>query len=262
MVTWLRAHRPGFSLRAATAKLPDLSPSLVCKLANGKRALTRDRVESVSLLLALNDREKSYLDSWVATSRRGQENVASTPEVKGATGSRRDGQNHLLADWLHVYVKDAVRLKGFKPEPRTICRLLGGMASEQKVAKSLKFLLHHGFLRINDQGETIEDHHLTTTTDSIPSKKIRAFHKKALEIGKQGIDLFPMEERYSSTIVLPLNESSVSELQEILKGFYDKLLAFAESHSDDQEQLFQVILNMTPVGGKIAKDTDTSQKTD
>ena len=51
--------------------------------------------------------------------------------------------------------------------------------------------------------------------------------------------------------VLPLNKASFLELKEILKEFHERVLAFSEDHANDNEGLYQVLINLSPIGSRF-----------
>jgi hypothetical protein len=61
-------------------------------------------------------------------------------------GRKRSVQNHLLQDWLNVYVRDVAKLMDFEPDPTQLFHTLGGIASSQRIERPLQFLLREGFL--------------------------------------------------------------------------------------------------------------------
>lgn len=246
MIRWHKMRDPSFSVRARTRQSAGCSPSLATQVIQGKRKLTRDRVETFSKLLDLTRSETAYLDRWVERSRAlGKSNglEAVIPRIRALP------QNHLLSDWLNVYVKDACNLFDRMPSVHDLTRVLGGIASPARIARSLSFLMREGFLRKTLDGKLVPQDRLTTTTDDIPNAKIRQFHKHALKVAAAGIETFPIEQRRASAVVLSLNESSVPELQELLREFHEKLQSFCERHPEEKERLFQVLIHFTPIGG-------------
>lgn len=247
MLDWRKSVEPGFSVRKAIASRSGCSPSLVTQVTRGNRRLTRDRVEMFAGLMKLNRQEALYLDQWVATERAP---TRLEPSQADSKRKRRTGpQNHLLSDWLNIYVKDACGLEGFEPDPAKVHRLLGGIAPLKRIEKSLGFLVREGFLRRTLSGKLVVNDALTTTSEDVPNAKIRQFHKKALEIAARSIDLHPVERRRANAVVLPLNDTSLPELNEILKDFYEQLMTFAERHAGESHRLYQVLINFAPVGG-------------
>jgi len=247
MLQWRRETEPEFSIRKESARIGNLSHSLVSQVTRGNRPITRDRVPHFSALLGLKTSETNYLDQWVASERT--ESVPQNSASKGVVLKKRSApSNHFLKDWLNVYVKDAFGLKGASPEPQKIHRALGGIAPLSRIQKSIEFLLKEGFLRRTVDGRIVKNDCITTTTDDIPDAKIRAFHKQALEIAKQAIETYPTDRRRANTLIMTLSPSSTQKLNGLLTHFYEQLIQFLEEHPDDDEQLYQVTLNLTPIG--------------
>lgn len=244
MLDWRRTVDRSFSVRRQVAAM-GCSPTLISQIMRGRRSLTRDRVEAVAKLLTLNEKETAYLDSWVARQRRPLKRKADSEPLQRL----RAPTNHLLTDWLHVYVKDARRLKGFRPDAAVVHRLLGGIASLGRIGRSIDFLLREGFWRRTLEGDIVESEVVTTTTVDVPVAGIRSFHKRALDIAKRGIDLHPPQERHAMAVVLPLNRASFLELKALLSDMQERLTEFAESHPCDNETLYQVVINFCPIGG-------------
>jgi uncharacterized protein (TIGR02147 family) len=194
--------------------------------------------------LALTRQETKFLDQWVSTAHApAAVSAPPRPQV-------RRPQNHLLSDWLHVYVKDALHLHGFEPDPVVIHRLLGGIASVDRIRRSLQFLFREGFFRTTADGRVVLNEPDETSTDELPDARIRAFHKRALDIAKSGIDNYPVEARRADAYVLALNEEHLKALKTILAESMDRVVQFRQDHSQDDERLYQVIMHLTPVGGR------------
>jgi uncharacterized protein (TIGR02147 family) len=147
-------------------------------------------------------------------------------------------------------VKNACGLKDFRPNAACIYRLLGGIASQKQIKRSLDFLLREGYLRRTLDGKTVENDPVMTTTDELYDRRKQQVHRKALEIARRGISVYPWERRRESALILTLNDSSVEELKELLKDFYEKLLLFTEEHAQENEGLYQVLINLSPLGGR------------
>jgi uncharacterized protein (TIGR02147 family) len=252
MIAWHKDSTSGFSIRKEVTRCGGISHTQVSRLGSGKRRLTRDLVEPLSRLLRLNGDERVYLDQWVKCERiEGRRSGATAYNREEETPRRRlrkqTAQNHLLNDWLNVYVKDAVKLNGFSPDPARLFQLLGGIAPPKRMGRSLEFLLREGFLRRTLEGKIVLNETLVTSSDGLPNSKIKSFHKQALAIARRNIDILSVEKRQEAAVVLHLNTESVLELKQLLKEFYARLLEFAEERPDDNEGLYQVLLNFTPI---------------
>lgn len=261
MLAWHRLTTPKFSIRQEVGRTGHVSHTQISRLGSGKRRLTRDLVEPLSRILRLTGDERVFLDRWVKNDRT--ENRASGPLATNTVPARsrprnRPAQNHLLQDWLNVYVRDAAKLKGFNPDVKHLFRAIGGIASPQRIGRSLQFLLREGYLRRTIEGKIVQNEVLVTSSDGLPNSKIRAFHKQALAIARRNIELLPVEKRQEAALVMHLNPESVVELRQMLKGFYERLLQFAEDHPDDNEGLYQVLINLTPISSAEAGGSHAS----
>ena len=175
MLTWHKSCDKRFSIRKETEKISNCSPSLVSLVIKKNRKMTRDRVPAFASLLKLNSTEREYLDSWVARERGPSTTKIASNLITVSKLGRRKPSNHLLNDWLNVYVKDASRIKGFAADPHVIQRIIGNMGPIKRITKSLEFLVKEGFIRLNLDGNLISEGVVSSTTDNIPNQKIKLF---------------------------------------------------------------------------------------
>lgn len=242
MLAWRKEFEKGFSIRKACKDARRCSPALVTLVLAGKKKLMPDRVGDFTAICGLTPNEATAF-----CTRFGFESAPRL--VKPPVGPRIPvkANNHLLSNWLHLYIKDMCRLKSFADDPAVIAKQLGGLASEAQVKRSLQFLLHHGYLKRNQKGALVENEGFTETTEEIPSADIRAFHKRALLMTADNIERVSVNERDAYALVLPLNASSFVELKQLLKDFQMRLAEFADSHQKDNEALYQVVMHLTPI---------------
>ena len=232
-----------FSIRQRTQMAGGCSPALVSQVLTGRRRLTRDQIPTFARLFKLQDFEIRFLDQ---------------PEYRSATDERRvpraprKSKNHLLSNWLNVYVKDLVNLKGFSLEPVALRKMLFGIASEKKIQKSIEYLLAEGFWRKTATRKIIAEEPAVVSTNELPNEKIRSFHKQALRIALRGLDVFPSDRRKSSTVLIACDREKIVELKEMIDGFQAQLLQFIEDHPCGGDDLIQVAVHLTPVGAKNA----------
>lgn len=245
MLAYRKKTEKSFSVLSATQTLRKISPTLVSLILQRKRKITYDRIEEMARLLNLNFQEKIYFRHWLLG-----ESAESVPESKAAS-RRKEVSHHILNDWLNVYVKDCFQMPRIQKNPQLIYQQLGALAPRPRIEKALDFLLREGHLRKTLDGKIVIETNLAVAVDSpVPVKKIRQFHKNALGIAKNALDLFPPTERFASTMTIPLNEKSYGEVLEIVKEFAARLQNFAAHDEETGERLYQFVLNLSPTGGK------------
>ncbi len=232
-----------FSIRSQIRKNPGCSPAYISLLLKGKRNFSRDYLPLVARIFQLKPTEVEYLDSLITPQ------FPLTGEPLKIQKLKRSPRNHLLSDWVNVYVKDCINLNKFSPKTDVIYKILGGVISSKRIEKAIAFLYREGFWRNTLDGKTVPDQPSVITTSGQPTLKIRQFHKAALEIAKKGLDRFPPSRRKAYATVISVNHQGLEELCTLVDRFHHDLQEFIERHPEGNEQLCQVILHLTPLGG-------------
>jgi hypothetical protein len=235
-----------FSIRHRAKDLEGCSPALVSQVLAGKRRLTRDQLPSFAKLFKLTQLEFDFIDKNLRNDLWEKPDQSSTP----ATSGPREAKNNILNFWLNSYVKDLVNLKGFQPDSKTLHRMLTGIATPGQIERSIQFLFKEGFWRRKENQSVVPDDPVVVSTNEIPNEKIRDFHKQALKVALRGMDVFPSNRRKASTILVSVDKDKVDELRGLIDSFQEKLVEFIEQNPSGRDELVQIAIHMTPVGGK------------
>lgn len=237
-----------FSISKATQNLRRISPTLVSLIIQGKRKITFDRVDELAKLMNLNFQEKVYFKNWIESAN------PKMPEFQdkiSPSSNRKEISTHILNDWLNVYVKDAFQIPAIQKNPDLLYVYFAGIANKSRLDKSLQFLLREGHLRKTMDNKIVVETNLALIANSpLPVKKIRQFHKNALVLAKNALDLFSPQERFASTLVIPMREEKYAEALEVIKEFSNRMQQLAENNDSTAERLYQFTLNLSPIGGK------------
>lgn len=244
LLVWKKEYQ-GFVIYKACADVR-CSPALVTQVLKSKRNLTPERLAAFAKVFELSSLERKIFETWLSPS---DTEIPHEPSPSMQTGpAQRKPANHLLKDWANVYIKDLVRLKWFNENPSDIAKQLNGLFSAKRIRQSLRFLVHHGFLMRNAKGRLVENENLVTTSDNVPSTHIRRFHRNALAIAQRALEIYAVDRRKASTLVVALNKHSHAELKKLLQDFDRQLMNFAEQHSyKEATSLYQIILNVSPI---------------
>jgi uncharacterized protein (TIGR02147 family) len=241
MLQYRRQSEDGFSVLKATRPLRRVSPALISLILQRKRKLTLDRSDELARLLKLNSAEKFYFRNWLEPDKIESE--------KPPHKHRKDVSTHLLNDWLNVYVKDFFLIPEVRKNPEMVKSLLRHIAKPDRIERSIRFLLREGYLRRTLAGQVELDTHLAVADPGVPNQKIRQFHKAALKIAHQGLDFYDSSERIANALILPLDAEAQTELRELLNDFSERLKDFAARHTKPSNRLYQLIINLSPLGG-------------
>ncbi len=249
MLAFRKTHEKHFSILRASKELRRVSPTLVSLMLKRKRSITLDRVDELAKLLSLTPHEKQYFKDWIAR-LKGEAYSGSEPfeAAHEMYGRRKAVSNHILSDWINVYVKDAFQLKRVKQNPKEIYAVLAGIASQKRIDKAIHFLLRAGYLRKNVDGKIVEDTPLHVVDQKVSNQKVKQFHKGALKTALQAIDQYSSSHRYANALILPLDERGYQELTQLIEDAAERLQKFAEK-TKDGNGLYQVIINLSPTGG-------------
>ncbi len=248
MIRFRKETDASFSVLGATRGLRKVSPSLVSLVAQGKRTLTLDRADEFAKLLGLNTTEKIFFRNWIGQ-LEGHNFIENTPAAPA--GARKNVSTSILSDWINVYVKDLFQIPAVQKDPSLVEKQLLPVAPPKRIQKSIAFLIKEGYLRRTLDGGLVLDSRLAVADPNVPSRKIRQFHKGALSMAKLALDLFPVSERFANTLIIPLDDKRYEELQGLIQEFSEKLKDFAARNPEEGNRLYQLIVNLSPVGGKL-----------
>lgn len=126
--------------------------------------------------------------------------------------------------------------------------VLAFLADEKSIRKSIHFLLREGYLRKTLDNKIVLDQPLSVKEPKEAHLLVRRFHKKALKLAVVGLDLVPTDKRIANTFIVPLDQGTYFELQDIIRNFADQLKEFCENRALQGENLYQLTLNLTPTG--------------
>ncbi len=256
MILFRKKTDRAFSILKMSKKIPRCSPALISLILKGKRNITPERVEVISQILALSIQEKQYFKDWIFSKATGKKiELTSKSEISTTETNetkRVKVSSHLLTDWLNVYVKDAFQMEEIQNNPHKIFSLLGHVSSHARIEKSISFLIKHQYLIKDPKGKIHLNAKLVVANQNISDEKIKIFHKKSLLLAKDAIDHFSISERQAQALILPLDQHGYESLLKIIADFSEKLQSFSENYKPNhQERLYQILINLSPTGGKL-----------
>lgn len=245
----IKRDRPRFSITKECLNLRKVSPTLVTLILQGKRKITLDRAEELAQLLKLTTIEKQYFKNLITKElpqeKREKEFLNLEPTKLKA---RNEVSDSMLKNFINFYVKDAFQIKEVQKNPKLIYKTLAFLADEKKINQSIQFLLKEGYLRKTLDGSIVLDQPLSVKEPVDAHLLVRKFHKKALNLAINGLDLVPPNKRLANTFILPVDDSTHAELMLIIKNFTDQLKQFCEDKALQGDRLHQITINLTPTG--------------
>lgn len=256
MLQWRKAAEPAFSVRQQTRALRRCSPALVTLIARGERRLSPDRVPEFAKLLRLSPHERRALFSMLGSedlteAPAKQDEPRQRPQRQSRPNARQSIRSRLFQPWFNLHLWESARLSAFKPDAVHLFRLLRGIAPPASIAKSIRSLMHEGFLRRTLNGSTTPEYPSVESTDEIPDERIRRLHVKSLSLAARLTEEVPVAEREAGLVLMSLDEAGFQKLKVLLKKFTDELGQFSEEHSAGGDCLYQVLVNAVPVSVRL-----------
>jgi uncharacterized protein (TIGR02147 family) len=246
MIAFQKKTERNYSVHKVTKNLRRVSPALISLIISGKRKITIDRVEELSTLLRLNAKEKFYFRAMIQHDDFVEDVEKPKTQVQP---HRREVESHFLKDWLNIYVKDLFQIPAYQKRADMVISQLSLLANPKRVKRSLEFLLREGYLRRTLDGKIVPETRLAVADPQIPNEKIRQAQKAMLSVAKIALDFYPSSERFSNALTIPLDARAYQELTELIQEFAERLKDFAEKNDRPGERLYQLIVNLSPVGG-------------
>lgn len=248
-LTQIKKERPRFSITKECKTLRKVSPTLVTLILQGKRKITLDRTDELSQLLKLSSAEKQYFKSLIQkelpeNKKANDIDISDSYRIR----ARNEVSDSMLKNFINFYVKDAFQIKEIQKNPKLIYKVLGFLASEKKINQSLHFLLKEGYLRKTLDDSIVLDQPLSVKEPVDSHLLVRKFHKKALNLALNGLDLVPSNKRLANTFILPVDDSTYDDLTLLIKNFSEQLKKFCETKALQGDRLYQITINLTPTG--------------
>ncbi len=220
---------------------------MVSLILKKKRRITLDRVDELSKLMDLSSSERFFFKNLIES-----EGLPASEKMRPPQQKRKEVSSHILNDWLNIYVKDHFKLKVIQEKPNLLYKKLAHIAPPKRIDKALSFLLKAGHLRRDLDGRITPETPLAVVDQKISNKKVKSFHKNALKLAKDSIDFFEVNQRYANTATIALTEKRYEELIGLIDEFTEKFKDFAETEdaSENPDQIYQLIINLSPTGSK------------
>lgn len=228
-----RKKNPQFSLRAFSRWL-GLSPAQVSQIISCKRTVTTKSFTKISEKLNLSPFEqKKYMFST-----KGKQPLIEQQKKKLA-----EDQFRLIADWYHMAILSLTRVNGAKSDSRWIAQQLG--ITVLQANEAINRLVRLGCLQLKPEfkqiGEPFE------VTSDLPSAAIRKYHLQCLQLASEKIEQVPLEKRQIQSLNIPMSLKTLPKFKILIDTFLDDALTLTEKSGKQQEEVFQLNVQLIPV---------------
>jgi uncharacterized protein (TIGR02147 family) len=232
------------SLRALAKRLGVRSPSLLHMVAQGSRRAQPELVSKVCAYLALSPAETEYAEALAELERAKSATVQHSVVARLRRLRPTNSELMLALDafsligrWFHFTILELLALERFREDPERIAAYLGGGVDADAVRESIAMLERLGLARRDAAGRLRKAAEKVRT--AVPPKStlaIRAFHKQMLMRATRAIDRQSLDERYVTSLTIPVPVSRIAAASRKIAEFRDAFAReMAESHDGGEE---------------------------
>ena len=227
------SNNENYSLRAFAKKL-GFANSYLSEVLSGKKSLSTDAALKIALRLNLTDVETQYLCLQVQLeSELDEEYRAILTEKINALKIQRKPYDlsadvfRVISDWFHFAILELTCLKNFKLTPKKAADTFGISMIEAETA--IERLLRLELLEKDRNGVLRKTEGYVLAQSQIPDIGMKKFHKQLLAKAIQAVDEQGLENRLSTTDILPIDLKSLPQIKKLADEFSNSILKIAEN---------------------------------
>lgn len=224
----------GFSHRLMARNLGFTSTNFLKLVMDGKRNLSRESLEKITMGLGLKKQETEYFSYLVFFAQ------AKTPIDKnyffGLVAALRGKRNiasldpdrfEYFSEWYHPVVRELI---AGKSEPLDFDALSSGLRcglTPAKIRKSVALLRRLGLISRDEQNKYEFSSPLINTENELNSFAVRRYHKEVLGIAQKLMDETAPREREYSHLTLKISPEGFAKIKQRVQDFREELLEMA-----------------------------------
>lgn len=227
-----RLRNPSYSLRALATKA-GLSPSALSEILNGKRKVTTERATKILNKMGVSPEKSEFI-------------LKSMTSLGGSKPHQQQlsiDQFYLVADWYHFAILSLAETENFISSPEWISRRLN--IPIPITVRALERLERLGALTRNSKNDWITTGIQLTTPDEIAHRGLKQQHAEILELCKNALDQYSIQERDFLGVTMTLNPKDLPQAKKMLRDFVAKFCDKFEKGS--KKEVFRLNLQLIPL---------------
>lgn len=261
LVGFLRETK-GLSMREISRQ-SGISGSYLSMVISGERRLSAEQLGKLSSVAGLERSEASYLE-WLIELNDASDQESRFTAIKKIQRFRRyQNLNPLeieayryLEHWYHVAIRELAQLPDFNPDPKWIQKALRYKVSLIEIKQSLEFLVEHGFLLMNPQGQIAASDKAVHCKTGMLKPALTRFHGEMLQLAITSLSEVPSTERNVSAFTGALPQDKMDEVRAILDEARTKILALANSSMNaGADTVYHIGFLAIPLTNKLEEES-------
>lgn len=246
-----------WSHRYLQQKLGVKSAGYLSNILSGKKNMSEEVAHKIAELVGLKKREQEYFLALVGF------NQATTIDERnryfrtlrefslGRSAHLTPDRHSLFKRWYYVALVELVQCPGVGVDPEQIAKHLQPNPGFAAVRDALIDLEKWGFIQ-RQQTRFVRAEPTLTTGDDIQSLAVANFQKETIDLAREAMDRFDLDERDVSCLTLALSEESLQKLKQEIRNFRKKLLLLSEEDLSS-DRVVQCNFQVYPIASKAKK---------
>ncbi|MGE3609871.1 MAG: TIGR02147 family protein [Bacteriovoracaceae bacterium] len=250
---WLKKKEknPSFSIRSWAKSMNISSHGLLHQMVYGKRSIPKKYLPQISKSLNLNEREQHYLEALIdiQKSKDYEEKSFYLNKIKfnyeeSKLLFREIDSFEMIRNPLHFYILEIISLRPTKITSEIIKRKLKFDFPLEEIKRAMETLLHLGFMTKVGPSEYARVHDALYTKSDIPSRAVKDYHQRTLDMAKVAIEKQDLHEREFAGTCLNLKKNDVKRAKEMIREFRKKFIEEFEASELQGDQTYQININL------------------
>ena len=227
--------------------------SMFNKILQGKRNLTERLVAEFADIFCNDSREKSYFADMVAfnqakthsESRQYLEKLVATKECKVEDLAK--DQFEYFDHWYHAVVRELVTFYPYVGDDAALGLMVRPPITASQVKSSIALLERLSMIRKDETtGAYVQTQGLISSGSESYSTAINSYIQQNLDVAQTAMDRFGKDERNLSTLAFACDETTYTELVEMVRRFRREVLAKV-SQCEKPNRVFQLGMQLFPL---------------
>lgn len=252
IITLIRDSNKAFTYRKLSSLFGFKSPNFLLLLIQKKRNLSLESAEHICRILKLNKTESEYFVLMVKSTLEKKLEVREVI-AKKMLGIQKSKQAHKLdpqlyefyEHWYYVILREVLTLPNIPHTPKFLAKFFEHHLTEVEIKRGLAKLEKLNLIEKKSGRYIVKNNHVKTG-NYFSNTYMLLFHKKMIEFAQGSLDKYNGNQRYLSSLSLPLNEKLHHKLRDLIEEFKTNSLELSDSE-DNQNQIFQMNIQLFPL---------------
>ena len=222
----IQKANPQYSLRAYAKKL-GVHVGALSSILNGKRNVSRDLAERISLRLLLDPQERSEILRLFPKKRSSRNPGLATESLEPRYLELTASQFKLIAEWEHFAVMSLLNCEDFESSVEWIANRLGITTSRTEMV--LERLLSLSLLNRDERGNFARSQKSYRTSDDVADLALKKYYEQSLESARTSLYQDSVKVRDFTSTTMAIDPTKLSIAKERIRSFQDELSDLLES---------------------------------